>query len=99
MKNGLWILAVTVLFAAAAGAADQAKDPGAVLPAGQAHQAQAEATTPAPVTAVQGRDDDCDGANCTSNQVLEAQRLAIKQKGLPGKSSSKKENEALQNRK
>ena len=100
MKNGRWILAVTVLFAAAAGAADQAKDPGAALPAGHAHQAQVqEATTPAPATTTPGGDDDCDAANCTSNQVGEAQRLAIKQKGLPGKSSSKKENEALQNRK
>jgi hypothetical protein len=58
-----------------------------------AHQA------PAPATAAPGRDDDCDGVDCTTNQVPEAQGLAIKQKGLPGKSSSKKENEAYLNNK
>ena len=90
MKNRLWILVVVVLFAGVAGAADQLTAPGAAQPATPADKV---ADSPAG-TAVPGRDDDCDGVNCASNQVPEAQGLAIKEKGLPGKSSSKKENEA-----
>lgn len=90
MKNRLWILVVTILFAGVAGAADQVTAPSAARPAAQAD----ERTDSAAAVTVPGRDEDCDGVNCASSQVPEAQGLAIKQKGLPGKSSSKKENEA-----
>ncbi len=87
MSNAKWLLAAAMLFAGAAGAADQATPPAETSAASEA--AKVEKARP-------GKDDDCDGVKCASQTTPEAQALAIKQKGLPGKSSSKKENEAQQ---
>ena len=91
VRDATWFLAAAFLFTGAAGAADQAAPPVSTHAADHAHQEEASADT-----AVTGRDDDCDGVDCASQSTPQAQSLAIKQKGLPGKSSSKKENEAAQ---